>query len=71
VNEFVEHLVQAGGPRPERRSSVLIVVAPIRMPSLHSSPWMQHAPSAGSRARRSASSRILGSSEGRPERRRW
>src|SRR6266536_1862047 len=64
---------RGAGPKPERRRTDLIVVAPTRMPSLRSSPWIRTHPQPGfSRPRRSTSSRSTGSIGGRPgERRRY
>ena len=64
-------LRRGAGPRPERLRIDLIVVAPIRMPSLRSSPWIRTQPHLEfSRARRSTSSRSAGSIRGRPGKRR-
>ena len=61
----------APGPAHAARRSVLIVVAPTRIPSLRNSPWIRTQPQRGfSRANRSTSSRSSGSSGGRPAGRR-
>jgi hypothetical protein len=53
--------------KPERRKIDLIVVAPTRMPSLRSSPWIRTQPQLGfSRPRRNTSPRSAGSSGGGP-----
>jgi hypothetical protein len=58
---------RGAGPSPERRSSDLIVVAPTRMPSLRSSPWIRTQPQLGSsRPSRSTSSRSCDRSAGGP-----
>ncbi len=64
---------RGAGPKPERLRIDLIVVAPTLMPSLRNSPWMRTQPQLGfSRPRRNTSSRIAGSSGGRPgDRRRY
>src|SRR6266540_1040681 len=60
---------RGAGPQPERRRTDLIVVAPTRMPSLRSSPWIRIHPQLGfSRPRRTTSSRSAESSGGRPGR---
>ena len=71
-----EELAQVGpvrrgaGPRPERRRIRRIVVAPTRIPSLRSSPWIRTQPHRGfSRPRRVMSSTVSGSRGGRPGRR--
>jgi hypothetical protein len=58
---------RGAGPQPERLRIDLIVVAPTRMPSLRSSPWIRMQPQLGfSRPRRITSSRSAESSGGRP-----
>jgi hypothetical protein len=55
------------GPRPRRRSSVLMVVAPTRIPSLRSSPQILMQPHRGfSLAIRTMSSTVCGSIGGLP-----
>jgi hypothetical protein len=62
---------RGAGPKPERLRIDLIVVAPTRMPSLRSSPWIRIRPHLEfSRASRNTSSRSAGSSGGRPGKRR-
>ena len=61
---------RGAGPRPERRRIRRIVVAPTRIPSLRSSPWIRTQPHRGfSRPRRVMSSTVSGSRGGRPGRR--
>ncbi len=55
------------GPSPERRRIERIVVAPMRIPSLRSSPWMRRHPQRRfSRPSRRIRARISGSVWGRP-----
>jgi hypothetical protein len=62
---------RGAGPRSERRRILLIVVAPIRIPNLRSSPWIRTQPQRGFyRPKRSTSARTYGSSGGRRGKRR-
>jgi hypothetical protein len=62
---------QGAGPRPERRRIDLTVVAPTRIPSLRSSPWIRTQPQRGfSRPSRTTNSTSARSSGGRPTQRR-